>query len=176
MQLPGAGTSPGFEIGGAVVQFAGSPPTTLTDWSVLARYFSSDAPESIFANTLADLGDAYRNAAAAYAEGVVRRDLPADAAQASEGAADGAAAETQAGLSHAAGHTLRLPILLGSVRGHNIVAFNGLFYGVPQRLGPIKLEEVDIAALPEIICGTSEDSVKKAIEDLPACDGTSSAT
>ena len=163
MHLPGAGTSPVFEIGGAVVHFVGSPPTTLTDWSVLARYFSSDAPEAIFANTLLDLGDELRNAAAASTEGAVRRVLP----QASEGAANGVAAETPAGISHAAGHTLRLPILLSSVRGHNIVAFNGMFYGVPQRLGPIKLEEVDIAALPEIICGASEDSVKKVIEDLP---------
>jgi hypothetical protein len=117
-----------------------------------------------------------RDAATAYAGGAVRRHVPADAAQAAEGTTDDAANGGQTEILGPLGQTLRLPRLLNSVREYNIVAFKGLVYGVPQRLGPIKLEEVDIVALPGIICGTSEDSVQKEIEDRSANDEISSAT
>lgn len=53
------GRSVVWELGGAYIHAYGNPPMSLHDWSVFARYFSPDAPETTFAILLDDLGGKY---------------------------------------------------------------------------------------------------------------------
>ncbi|MSR85546.1 hypothetical protein EXS71_03905 [Candidatus Uhrbacteria bacterium] len=48
-----------WELGGAVIHAHGNPVMELSDWSVFARYFNPEAPETTFANTLGELGGKY---------------------------------------------------------------------------------------------------------------------
>jgi hypothetical protein len=61
-----------------------------------------------------------------------------------------------------------VPQLLKSVGDYNIVAFKCAVYGIPQKLGPINLDEVDITGCPGVICDISESSVEGKIEERPA--------
>lgn len=53
------GQSVVLELGGALIHAYGNPGMELNDWSVFARYFNPDAPETTFANTLVELGGKY---------------------------------------------------------------------------------------------------------------------
>lgn len=53
------GQSVVWELGGAVIHAHGNPGMELNDWSVFARYFNPEAPETTFANTLDELGGKY---------------------------------------------------------------------------------------------------------------------
>jgi len=59
MPLLDTGVSKVFEVGGAAVHRPGDTPPKLTDWSVFARYFSAGAPDTVFANSLVELGDLF---------------------------------------------------------------------------------------------------------------------
>lgn len=48
-----------WELGGALIHAHGNPGMELNDWSVFARYFNPEAPETTFANTLDELGGKY---------------------------------------------------------------------------------------------------------------------
>jgi len=48
-----------WELGGAMIQAYGNPHIDLKDWSVLAQHYNPDAPQTIFANTLDELGGKY---------------------------------------------------------------------------------------------------------------------
>ncbi|MCS6303010.1 MAG: glycosyltransferase [Nitrospira sp.] len=48
-----------WELGGALIHAYGNPPFKLNDWSALAKYYSTGAPRSTFAHTLAELGGKY---------------------------------------------------------------------------------------------------------------------
>jgi hypothetical protein len=56
-----------------------------------------------------------------------------------------------------------LPRLLKSVGNYNLVSFEGWIYGIPQSLGPIDLEQVDVMEWPEVIRDVSEDVVESEI-------------
>lgn len=53
------GRSTVWELGGAVIHAYGNPSMALNDWSVFARYFSPEAPETTFVSTLDELGGKY---------------------------------------------------------------------------------------------------------------------
>lgn len=53
------GQSVVWELGGALIHVYGNPGIELNDWSVFARYFNPEAPETTFANTLDELGGKY---------------------------------------------------------------------------------------------------------------------
>ena len=59
MPLLDTGISTVAELGGAVVNLMGREPTGSADWSVFAQYYSAGAPKTIFAKTLAELGEVY---------------------------------------------------------------------------------------------------------------------
>lgn len=63
----------------------------------------------------------------------------------------------------------RVPILIGSHRGYNIVKMNSTFYGVPQNLGPMDLQTVEINTIHEIVSGSSLEiarvNINKALEE-----------
>jgi len=57
--------------------------------------------------------------------------------------------------------------LLGAVGDLNLVAFRGRVLGVPQHLGQLDLEAIDLADFPDIIVGDSEAAVVAARPDRP---------
>lgn len=48
-----------WSLGGALIHAYGNPPFELRDWSVLAQYYSTGAPQSTYAHTLEELGGKY---------------------------------------------------------------------------------------------------------------------
>jgi radical SAM superfamily enzyme YgiQ (UPF0313 family) len=67
-----------------------------------------------------------------------------------------------------AGELLKVPMLLGSLEGYNIVSYEGWVYGIPQSLGPIDLSETDVIGLEGVIRDVSRDVVENEIHDLHA--------
>lgn len=59
----------------------------------------------------------------------------------------------------------KIPRLIDSYKSHNIVKINNKFYGVPQKLGPMDLQEVNLGLFPSIIQGSSIDTVKNTIDE-----------
>jgi hypothetical protein len=57
------------------------------------------------------------------------------------------------------------PHLVDSVGTYNIVAYRGLFYGMPQGLGSIDLTHVDVAQMPGVITRSSLSDLKSEIRD-----------
>ena len=56
------------------------------------------------------------------------------------------------------------PRLVGSESGYNIVTYSGTYYAVPQSLGPMDFEQLDISSLPEqILAARSHDDALRAI-------------
>lgn len=56
------------------------------------------------------------------------------------------------------------PRLAGSESGYNIVAYAGIYYAVPQSLGPMDFGQLDISALPAgILTARSFDDAQRAI-------------
>jgi hypothetical protein len=64
-----------------------------------------------------------------------------------------------------AGEATRVPVLLGSLEGYNVITYEGWVYGIPQVLGPIDLTEVDTIAMPGVIRDVSRDVVESQIID-----------
>jgi hypothetical protein len=56
-----------------------------------------------------------------------------------------------------------LPRLVESLGGYNIVCFDGVYFGLPQSLGPVKLEAANAKLLPGVLSGTTLESVRDAI-------------
>jgi glycosyltransferase involved in cell wall biosynthesis len=59
MPLIDTGTSKVYELGGAKLHIFGNQEMELTDWSVFARHFNPNGPETTFATTLAGLGELF---------------------------------------------------------------------------------------------------------------------
>jgi hypothetical protein len=57
------------------------------------------------------------------------------------------------------------PHLVDSVGTYNIVAYRGLFYGMPQGLGSIDLTHVDVAQMPGVITRSSLSDLKSEMRD-----------
>ena len=63
---------------------------------------------------------------------------------------------------------VQAPQLLNSINGYNIVAFRGMFLGIPQTLGAIDLTELsesEITALDGILIKDSTSAVQEAIQN-----------
>lgn len=58
----------------------------------------------------------------------------------------------------------RIPRLIESYKSHNIVKMNNKFYGVPQKLGTMDLQEVNLRLFPSIVHGGSMDIIKNIID------------
>jgi hypothetical protein len=56
-----------------------------------------------------------------------------------------------------------LPRLMESIKGYNIVFFDGVYFGLPQSLGPVKLEAARTKQMPGVLTGTTLESVRDAI-------------
>lgn len=56
------------------------------------------------------------------------------------------------------------PRLVGSESGYNIVAYAGIYYAVPQSLGPMDFGQLEVSSLPEqILAARSHDDALRAI-------------
>jgi radical SAM superfamily enzyme YgiQ (UPF0313 family) len=62
-----------------------------------------------------------------------------------------------------AGEASQEPVLLESLEGYNIVAYEGWVYGIPHALGPINLGEIDIIEISGVIRDVSRDVVENEI-------------
>jgi hypothetical protein len=61
------------------------------------------------------------------------------------------------------GEYSKVPILIGSVDGYNIVSYEGWVYGIPQSLGHVDLTETDIMEMAGVIRDVSKDVVENEI-------------
>jgi hypothetical protein len=55
--------------------------------------------------------------------------------------------------------------LIESLNGYDIVFYKGVYYGLPQSLGPVRLDSHEARRLPGVIDGTTLESVRDAIQD-----------
>jgi hypothetical protein len=51
------------------------------------------------------------------------------------------------------------PMLVQSIGTSNIVKFRGRYYGVPQSLGEVRWQDVDVATLPGVVVGNTANEV-----------------
>jgi hypothetical protein len=58
------------------------------------------------------------------------------------------------------------PRLIENFNGYNILFYKGVYYGLPQSLGTVRLETYDARRLPGAIDGTTLESVRDAIAEL----------
>lgn len=86
--------------------------------------------------------------------GRLRRALVPAAAPAAGSTAASAASATEA------------PRLIESLNGYNILFYQGVYYGLPQSLGTVRLETYDARRLPGAIDGTTLESVRDAIAEM----------
>lgn len=59
------------------------------------------------------------------------------------------------------------PRLVGTKGAHNIVAFRGKFFAIPQSVGPIDLAAVDLGEHPDILVGRTKTEVERQISTPP---------
>ncbi len=57
------------------------------------------------------------------------------------------------------------PRRVRSLHGYNIVAYEGWFYGLPERLGDVDLTEIDALSLPGVIADVAQVAVEQEIQD-----------
>ena len=57
------------------------------------------------------------------------------------------------------------PRLIESLKGYDIVFYNGVYYGLPRSLGPVRLDTHEARRLPGVIDGTTLESVRDAIKE-----------
>lgn len=62
--------------------------------------------------------------------------------------------------------TTEAPRLVETLNGYDIVFYKGVYYGLPQSLGPIRLDSHEARRLPGVIDGTTLESVRDAIAEL----------
>jgi len=55
------------------------------------------------------------------------------------------------------------PRLIESLKGYDIVFYKGVYYGLPQSLGPVRLDTHEARRQPGVIDGTTAESVRDAI-------------
>ena len=61
------------------------------------------------------------------------------------------------------------PLLVGGAAGYNVVAYKNKHYSVPLTLGPLDLQQLDLAALPQAILVTrTYDEALRAISEVTA--------
>lgn len=77
MQRVNTGHSMVWEMGGAFIQAYGNPSFRLSDWSVLAKYYSTAAPLITFAYTLEELGGRYLSFSGHPGEAVINESIDA---------------------------------------------------------------------------------------------------
>ena len=58
------------------------------------------------------------------------------------------------------------PRVIESLKGYDIVFYKGVYYGLPQSLGPVRLDSHEARRLPGVIDGTTPESVRDAIVAL----------
>jgi hypothetical protein len=58
------------------------------------------------------------------------------------------------------------PRLVNSVAGYNVVEYEGWYYGMPQALGDIHLEKVDVLEMPGVIRDLSQEVVENEIREM----------
>lgn len=57
------------------------------------------------------------------------------------------------------------PRLVERLKGYDILFFKGVYYGLPQALGPVRVDTPDVRRLPGVIDGTTLESVRYAIAE-----------
>jgi len=57
------------------------------------------------------------------------------------------------------------PRLIERLNGYDILFFKGVYYGLPQALGPVRIDSPDARRLPGVIDGTTLESVRHAIAE-----------
>jgi radical SAM superfamily enzyme YgiQ (UPF0313 family) len=63
----------------------------------------------------------------------------------------------------------RAPLRVGSLAGYNVVEYEGWFYGIPEALGDVRLEQTDVIEMPGVIRDVSREVVEGEIRDLARC-------
>lgn len=62
---------------------------------------------------------------------------------------------------------LEAPRVIERLKGYDIVFYKGVYYGLPQSLGPVQLDSHEARRLPGVIDGVTLESVRDAIAELP---------
>jgi radical SAM superfamily enzyme YgiQ (UPF0313 family) len=62
-------------------------------------------------------------------------------------------------------HGTSVPRLVGALEGYNIVEYEGWFYGVPQGLGDVHLDETDVIEMPGVVRDLSREVVEGEIRE-----------
>jgi hypothetical protein len=57
------------------------------------------------------------------------------------------------------------PRVIERLGGYDIVFYNGVYYGLPRSLGPVRLDTHEAKRLPGVIDGTTLESVRDAIQE-----------
>lgn len=63
------------------------------------------------------------------------------------------------------------PRLVRTLHDHDVIAYEGWFYGVPRALGPVDLTQTDALSLPGVIADVALAGVENQIEELAAAKG-----
>ncbi|HXF65821.1 MAG TPA: hypothetical protein VNK67_03850, partial [Burkholderiales bacterium] len=58
-----------------------------------------------------------------------------------------------------------VPRLIERLNGYDILFYQGVYYGLPQSLGPVRLDTHEARRLPGVIDGTTLESVRDAIRE-----------
>lgn len=60
----------------------------------------------------------------------------------------------------------RRPHLVGTLEDYNVVEYEGWYYGIPQALGEVRLQDVDVIEMPGVIRDVSREVVEGEIREL----------
>jgi hypothetical protein len=58
------------------------------------------------------------------------------------------------------------PRRIESLKGYDIVFYKGVYYGLPQSLGPVRFDSGETKRLPGVIDGTTLESIRDAIAEM----------
>jgi hypothetical protein len=61
-----------------------------------------------------------------------------------------------------------VPRLVNSLEGYNVVEYEGWYHGIPQRLGDMQLDKIDVIENPDIIRDLSREVVENEIRETVA--------
>lgn len=187
------GQSVVWELGGAVIHAHGNPGMELNDWSVFARYFNPESPETTFANTLDELGGKYLS---------FTGEIGGDANRKLIGFISRALMPYPELHSFAASMLKRLrryrqylahrlinsnsepdvELVLHGVSGYNVIRYFHKFYAIPQSEGAFVPDKARSGGYSSIYSGNTADKVlrnignatKEAIQAAPNKDDSMS--
>lgn len=163
-----------WDLGGAIIHAYGNPSMQLNDWSVFARYFSPEAPETTFANTLEELEGKYL-----FVTGKISRDANrkligfiSRALMPYPELHSFAASELKRIRRYRKFLTHRLiksnippdiELVIHGESGYNIIRYFHKYYAIPQSEGAFDPDKVRSGGYSSIFSGNTADKVQRQI-------------